>query len=65
MLGSESRRGSIVRAGVVLDRRTYVFGHPLASAQIPVDVHELARYATHLAGWRRNTAALVTALRAA
>jgi len=52
MLGSESRRGSIVPAGVVLDRRTYVF-------------HELARDATHLAGWRRNTAALVPALRLA
>jgi len=55
----------IVPAGVVPDMRTYVFDHRLASAQIRVDIHELATDVTDLAGWRRNTAALVAALRAA
>jgi len=59
------RAALIVPAGVVSDTRTYVFDHAFTSAQIRVHVHELATDATDLAGWRRNTASLVAALRAA
>ena|GEM_PF-2794374 len=64
-LAGSHRAALILPAGVVPDTRTYVFDHRLANAQIRVDIHELATDATDLAGWRRNTAALVAALQTA
>ena len=55
----------IVPAGMVVDRRTYVFEHIGASAKLRIDVHEFATDATDIAGWRTNAALLAARLRAA